>query len=295
MNRFPQTEKPKIRIPRGIKLGGLALLALTVGSCSVNSFSETIESGQVGVLITKFGSNPGPQPTALTPGWHWVGIGESVVPFSVRIRTISLNGDHQLTFADSRGLPLSGDVQISVQAVSSKVPSLYSNYKLPLEELVSSQVYRDVQTAISRETEQLTTEDLYTSKRQQVVRNALAVLQKKWSPQGLNILQLEWLGPIRFPSSITESIVAKVGVDQATLRAEAELQRSQAEAAKVVAAARGEAESLRLTSESLRNSPEVLKLKQLEVQRAAIEKWDGHLPATMLNNQVPFLMTTPQN
>ncbi|MFP5392069.1 MAG: prohibitin family protein, partial [Gammaproteobacteria bacterium] len=36
-------------------------------------------------------------------------------------------------------------------------------------------------------------------------------------------------------------------------------------------------------------TPELLRLRETENQAKAIDKWDGHLPATMAGGAVPFI------
>ena len=52
------------------------------------------------------------------------------------------------------------------------------------------------------------------------------------------------------------------------------------------AAEAAEAESLRLQKQEI--TPDLIKLREIEVQRQAIEKWDGHLP-NVNGGAMPFL------
>ena len=64
-----------LRLTATVVLLGLVLAG---GSCAVVSCSVTVESGEAGIKTTKFGPNPGVQPTELRPGWHWEGLGEKI-------------------------------------------------------------------------------------------------------------------------------------------------------------------------------------------------------------------------
>ena len=66
-----------------------------------------------------------------------------------------------------------------------------------------------------------------------------------------------------------------------------DLERIKVEAEQKVAQAKAEAESLKLQKQEVTN--ELLRLREIENQRKAIEKWDGRLPATMMGNSVPFV------
>ena len=65
------------------------------------------------------------------------------------------------------------------------------------------------------------------------------------------------------------------------------MQRIRVEAEQKVAQAKAEAEALKLQKQEV--TAELLKLREIENQRKAIEKWDGKLPQTMMGNSVPFI------
>ena len=52
--------------------------------------------------------------------------------------------------------------------------------------------------------------------------------------------------------------------------------------------AEAEAKSLRLQREVV--SDNLIKLRQVEAQLKAIEKWDGRMPTYMAGGQMPFVM-----
>ncbi|MFG6729165.1 prohibitin family protein, partial [Burkholderia pseudomallei] len=63
---------------------------------------------------------------------------------------------------------------------------------------------------------------------------------------------------------------------------ENELRAAEADAAKQVAIAKGEAEALEVKAKALRENSQIL-------QQMAIEKWDGKLPQYMGSNSVPLV------
>jgi len=67
------------------------------------------------------------------------------------------------------------------------------------------------------------------------------------------------------------------------------LQRIKKEAEQRVAQAKAEAEAIKLQSEAA-NNDKYINLKALEVQKAAVEKWNGVLPTQMVPNaSLPFI------
>src|ERR1700750_541445 len=90
----------------------VAGLVMAGGGCAVSSCSVTVESGEAGIKTTKFGPNPGVQPTELRPGWHWEGLGDRIIVSPTSQRTYSYtreaNSDgkenEEICFADVNGL-----------------------------------------------------------------------------------------------------------------------------------------------------------------------------------------------
>ncbi|KKR19804.1 MAG: Band 7 protein [Parcubacteria group bacterium GW2011_GWE2_39_37] len=76
---------------------------------------------------------------------------------------------------------------------------------------------------------------------------------------------------------------------QLALKAENDLQRIKTEAAQRIAQAKAEAEAIKLQSDAA-NNDKYVNLKALEVQKSAVEKWNGVLPTQMIPNAtLPFI------
>ena len=65
-----------------------------------------------------------------------------------------------------------------------------------------------------------------------------------------------------------------------------DLKRIQIEAQQKIEQARAEAESLRIQREEI--TTDLLRLREIEVQAAAVAKWDGRLPS-VTGGTVPFI------
>jgi len=251
------------------------LLLLVVTSCTVAKHSVTVQPGDVGVLIRTLGANAGVDPTPLQSGWHFVGIGERVVEYPAIQRTYTYTKEsdergsenEEINFADKSGLPMTADVQIVLHVMPNKAPSLYKAWRLNFDQLFETPIRNDVRTAIAAEAEKVTVEELYSGGRQGVVQRALARVQTKWASQGVQISQLDWIGPIRYPEIILQAIKNKTQVEQATLAAQAQVAQAKAQADARIETARGYAEATRLQAEALRANPEVLRQKEIEAWR----------------------------
>lgn len=142
-----------------------------------------------------------------------------------------------------------------------------------------------VQEAVKAATAQYTAEELIT-KRPEVRDKIRALLQERLSKHGVIVDEFS-ITNFAFSKSFTEAVEAKTTAEQQKLKAERDLQRIRVEAEQKVAQARAEAESLKLQKQEV--TSDLLRLREIENQRKAIDKWDGKLPATMLGNSVPFV------
>jgi regulator of protease activity HflC (stomatin/prohibitin superfamily) len=285
---------PQVRqfsLPRGPGFGGIVLVVL-LGWLLV-SCGQTIQPGNVGVKIRTLGPQAGVDPRPMPSGWHVNLLGERIIEFPIIQRTYTYTREQdergpeneELTFSDNNALPMTADVQVVMRVDGARAPALYTRYRLTFEQLFEGPLRNDVRSAVAAETELVSVEYLYKGGRQQVIQKALARVAAKWEPQGVNISQLDWIGTIRYPQVILDSIQAKTKADADAAAAQAQVAVAKAQADAQIEQARGQAESNRLLAQSIASSPAVVQLR-------AIEKWDGHLPTTT-GGAVPFIDIKP--
>ncbi len=95
-----------------------------------------------------------------------------------------------------------------------------------------------------------------------------------------------------FSDEYEKAVEAKQVAQQAALKAENDLQRIKTEAEQRVAQAKAEAEAIKLQSDAA-NNDKYINLKALEVQKTAVEKWNGVLPTQMIpGGSLPFINLT---
>ncbi len=140
------------------------------------------------------------------------------------------------------------------------------------------------QESMKAVTARFTAEELIT-RRTDVREGIASLLREKMQRHGL-VLDEFAIVNFRFSDSFSKAIEAKVGAEQDKLRAERDLLRIRVEAEQKVTQAKAEAESLALQRAQV--TPELLKLREVENQRAAIAKWNGVLPTTTYG-QVPLI------
>lgn len=278
-----------VKMRTAVTGGTLVLLALISG-CTVISGGMTVEPGNVGVKIRTIGSNAGVDPTPLNSGWHYNLLGERIIQYPAIQRTYTYtrerdergNENEEVTFSDNNALPMTADVQLVMRINSAMAPALYTRYRLTFDQLFEGPIRNDVRSAIAAETELVSVEYLYKGGRQAVIQKALARVDRKWEPQGVNITQLDWIGNIRYPQVILNSIQAKTKADADQVAAQAQVAVEKAKADARIEQARGEAESNRLLAQSIASNPAVVQLK-------AVEKWNGVLPTVTGSGGTPFI------
>ncbi|OYX56297.1 MAG: hypothetical protein B7Y86_10110 [Brevundimonas subvibrioides] len=208
--------------------------------------------------------------------------------------------NEEIMFSDVLGLPMTADVALTFKVREDKAADLYATWRQEFDAFIDGPLRTSVRAAIARETEKLPvacnaemgapgrapivavapvegaplpvgTQDaedcpgqLIGPGRQIVLQRAMEALQREWTPQGLDIIRMEWVGSIRYPESVVAAIQSRTTAEQNTRAAleRVNLERANAEAR--IAQARGQAEANRLLAESIRSNPEVVRLREVE-------------------------------
>ncbi len=205
--------------------------------------------------------------------------------------------NEEITFSDVLGLPMTADVALTFRIREDKAADLYATWRQEFDAFIDGPLRTSVRAAIARETEKLPvacnaqqsatpniqpivpggvvatpgTPDaadcpgqLIGPGRQIVLQRAMQALQREWTPQGLEIIRMEWVGSIRYPETVLAAIQSRTTAEQNTRAAleRVNLERANAEAR--IAQARGQAEANRLLAESIRSNPEVVRLREIE-------------------------------
>ena len=207
------------------------------------------------------------------------------------------SANEEITFSDVLGLPMTADVALTFRIREDKAADLFATWRQEFDAFIDGPLRTSVRAAIARETEKLPvacnaqqsatpnvqpiapagvvatpgTPDaadcpgqLIGPGRQIVLQRAMQALQREWSPQGLEIIRMEWVGSIRYPETVLAAIQSRTTAEQNTRAAleRVNLERANAEAR--IAQARGQAEANRLLAESIRSNPEVVRLREIE-------------------------------
>lgn len=232
-----------------------------------------IDAGERGVVL-RFGAVN----RVVGEGLHFkVPMMEDVVRMSVRVHKSTTK-----TEAASRDLQV---VQTTMVLNYSLQPDLagemYRNIGLRYDEKIIDPVVKESFKAASA---RYTAEELIT-KREALKTEVRNYLRDQLVKFGIVVVELS-ITDFEFSQEFNRAIEAKQTAEQLALKAKRDLDRIRIEAQQKVAAAQAEAEALRLQRQVI--SPELVKLRQIEAQMKAIEKWDGKLP-NVTGGAVPFI------
>ena len=86
---------PRVQVPQGRRLRFLWLLgaAVVLVLLGYSSFTTYVKPGEAGVKQIKFGMGKGIEPFVYTTGLHYVGAGETIHRFPMRVQVL----DHKAT------------------------------------------------------------------------------------------------------------------------------------------------------------------------------------------------------
>lgn len=92
----------------------------------------------------------------------------------------------------------------------------------------------------------------------------------------------------QFSKAYSEAVEAKQVAEQNAGKAKNDLTRIQVEAQQKVAEAKGQADAMNLQKSVV--TPELIELKQLEIQAKMIDKWNGQFPTTYMGDKNPMML-----
>ncbi|MDO9179722.1 MAG: prohibitin family protein [Agitococcus sp.] len=247
-----------------IKYAFIAFAALLL-VLTLNPF-VVIGAGERGVVMN-FGAV---QKEILNEGLHIrMPIMQKVVIMNVQVQKGEGQGD-----AASKDLQqVTTNVAINYHLDPLKVAHIYQSigtFNQVGERIILPAVSESVKAA----TAQYTAEELI-SKRQEVREKIRQLLLVRLAVYGVIVDDFSIVN-FAFSREFSNAIESKTTAEQLKLKAERDLERIRIEAEQKILQAQAEAESLRLQKENVTEN--LIKLRQIEMQQRAIEKWDGKLP-----------------
>lgn len=163
--------------------------------------------------------------------------------------------------------------------------ALYKDIGKEYEDIIiNPAVLESIKSAMA----QYTAEELIT-KRSEVSNKIQETLESKISERGLIISEFN-LTNIDFSEEYDKAIEEKAVKQQEVVTAQAELEKQKIQNEKEISIAEKDAKVMELQNTQI--TDKTLKLKELEVKQKMIEKWNGQLPTTTLNDNMLNLFNT---
>ena len=279
------------------QFAAIALVGVSLAACS------TVPAGHVGVKVYLLGGSKGVDSEELGVGRYWIGMNEQLYIFPTYMQNYTWTRepdatgteDESISFQTVEGMTANADVGISYQLDPTKINKIFQTYRRGVDEITDTFLRNMVRDALVKQASTKPIEYIYGAGKAELMQAVQADVQKQVEPIGIKIDKIYWIGEIRLPQTVIDSINAKNAATQMAQQRQNEVARAEAE--KKVAEARGEAESVLLKAKAQAEANRELasSITSDLVQYRALEKWDGVLPRMTGNSAVPFINVDPKN
>lgn len=264
-------------IQNALKKGPLRLLLIiAIMLIVVVLFKPWVQigAGERGVVLN-FGAV---QDNVLNEGMHFrMPIMQEVIVMDVKIQKIETNA----ISASSDMQDVTLKVALNYHIIPDKANIVYQTIGIEFKERIIDPAIQEVMKAVSAH---YSAEELI-AKRPQVSSEIKEELSKRLISNNIAVDAFSIVN-FNFSKIFMEAIESKQTAEQHALKAKRDLDRIKIEAEQTIAAAKAEAEALRLQKMNI--SPDLIELRKIEANLKAIEKWNGILPS-VTGGAVPFI------
>lgn len=262
---------PRVNVPFTGKIrriwfiaGGLLILLLGYNSCTTY-----VRPGEAGVKQIKFGLGKGIDPTVYATGLHYIGPGETMHRFPIRVQVLELSNSKSEASEDLEGHRVAPGVNIQTSegyTVQVDVTVLYrvaDPLKVmttigPGRQFEDSAVIPRAQQDLRRALGELDAEDFYRgTKRTEKAHEAQIALEAELKDKGIEVVQV-LIRRYTYDGRYQQAIEQRKIQDQTVYKNEAEAKAATANAAKNKIVAEGQAA---VKVELARGEAEVKKLE----------------------------------
>jgi len=234
-----------------------------------------IGAGERGVVLN-FGAV---QKTVLGEGLHFrIPIMQKIARMDVKVQKATTDA----AAASSNLQDVSSTVAINYHIVPDKANIVYQSLGIEFKERIIDPAVQEVVKAV---TARYTAEELITKR--SAVSDAMKLnLTERLISNNIAVDAFSIVG-FSFSKIFMEAIESKQTAEQLAMKAQRDLERIKIEAEQKIAAAKAEAESLRLQKENI--SLDLIELRKIEANIRAIDKWIGILPQVTGGGAIPFI------
>ena len=279
----------------------IALMCVALGGLAACSY---VPAGNVGIKVNLLGGDKGVDSEVLGVGRYWIGWNEDLYVFPTFMQNYVWTAgadegspnDESISFQTADGMTANADIGISYSIDPDKVSIIFQTYRRGVEEITDTFLRNMVRDALVKQSSNKPIEYVYGAGKSELLASVQKDVADQVAPLGINIGKIYWIGEIRLPPTVIDSINAKNAATQMAQQRQNEVAQAKAEADKKIEDARGEAESILRVAEAQAKANKLLaeSLTTEFVQYQAITKWDGQLPKMTGSAAFPFIDVTGQ-
>ena len=279
LNNMSYSEKEELLMRHNMSITIKWIVGILLGIFLIitffNSF-KSIPTGYVGVK-TRFGKV---QNTVMNEGINFkVPYIEKIVLLDCRTQKLDYTME-----ASSKDLQKITNLKISVNynIIKDSANKLYREIGTAYQSIVlEPALYEAIKSTIAN----YTAEELIT-KRSEVSALATEAFFNRVHDYGIIVTALN-ITDLSFSAEFDAVIEQKQIVEQQTKQAQLELEKAKIENETKIENAKAEAEVMKQQNAQI--TEQTLRLKELEIMEEYVEKWNGQLPSTMLNDNMTGL------
>jgi len=271
--QYPKNEVEMI-IEKIKGLGKLIILPIAVLILFVAQPWVIVGPGQRGVLMRLGAVQKG----VLAEGFHFkMPFIDNVVKMNVQVQKNEAKAD-----AASKDLQVISTVMATnYHLIPETVDEVYQKIGLAFEDKLIQPAVQEVIKAVCAK---YTAEELI-AKRGEVKSAIRTELAERLAAFNIKVVEVS-VADFNFSRTFNDAIESKQVAEQKVAQAKNELDRIKIENEQKISMAKAEAEGLKIQRQEITES--LLKLREIENQRKAIEKWDGKLPG-VTGGAMPFI------
>ena len=305
MNDIPTfvPRRPPLPLRTLLRWGALLLALIVVATLALTSV-QVIGPGEIGLRFNKAGTGRGLSQTSVVSGYVLVNpLTTEIVKYPRAQQSYSWTknpnegsaGDESFTFNTSDQVTLNGDVNFGYQIDPQSAPAIYIRFGPDVRSITHTYIRSVVRNAITRQASRFTAEALLGKGRSIFEDASQQEVLTELTPSGFIVRNFSFIGELRAPEAVVQSINAKFSAQQAAIQAQNKVVQSRAEAQQQVALAQGEAQAILVRAQAQAQANRVLaaSLTPELVQNKQIEKWNGVLPTVSGGGGSGFLINLP--